>query len=65
MANMMVARRNKLQTKGVFMDRGQFRASIHTDGKTIGLGRYNSLAEAAAAYRGAARILFGPYANRS
>jgi len=64
MANKVVERRNRLGIKGVSLDGGRYRATIKPDGRTIHLGRYNTPEEAAAAYRGAARILWGDYAHK-
>ena len=63
MANQVVTRRNKLGVKGVVARCGKFVASIEVNRKTIHLGTFNTLEEAAAAYRGAARLLHGEFAN--
>lgn len=61
MQNRSLDRRNKLGSRGVFMDRGKFRACIQDKGRTINLGTYHSKEEAAAAYIGAAKALFGTF----
>lgn len=63
MANKIVERRNKLGLKGVHQSRGRYRATIKPQGRTIDLGSYNTPEEAAAAYRGAARILWGRFSK--
>lgn len=63
-ANKIVERRNKLGLKGVDENRpGKFRATIKPDGKSVFLGSYATKEEAAAAYRGAARVLWGAFAK--
>lgn len=67
MANKVVERRNKLGAKGV-SDVGKginrFRATIKPNGKTVHLGSYPTVEEARAAYRGAAKVLWGSFAHR-
>ena len=63
-ANKVVERRNKLGTKGVYKRKGRFRAVIHSAGKTITLGSFMTENEAAAAYRGAAKALWGEFAKK-
>lgn len=63
-ANKAVERRNKLGMKGVCKDGGRFRATIKPDGRTIHLGRFATAEEAAAAYKGAAKVLWGNYAHK-
>ena len=62
-ANRVVERRNQIGMKGVSPRRGKYRAQITPDGKTVDLGTYKTADEAAAAYRGAARILWGDFAK--
>lgn len=62
MANKCVERRNKLGIKGVSKSKGRFRAAITPNGKQIHLGQYATAEEAAAAYKGAARVLWGQFA---
>lgn len=64
MANKAVERRNKLGLKGVSHEKGRFRATIKPEGRTIHLGRFETAAEAAAAYQGAARVLWGNFAHK-
>lgn len=67
MANKAVCRRNKLRAKGVSIDSHArcrpYRASIKPNGKTIHLGRYATVEEASAAYRGASIALFGKFSR--
>ncbi len=63
MANAVVSRRSQLGMKGAYADkRGRFRASIEVNRKTIHLGSYDTPEEAAAAYRGAAKLVHGKFA---
>lgn len=64
MANRVADRRNKLGIKGVRLEYGRYRACISPNGKTIRLGAYDTPAEAAAAYNGAAIILWGEFARQ-
>jgi len=64
-ANQAVTRRNKLGVKGVAVSRSglRFRAFITPkDGRSVFLGSYATKEEAAAAYKGAAKLAFGEYA---
>lgn len=63
MRNRMLDRRNRFGAKGVWASRGKFRASIKFEGKTIHLGTFQTQQEAAAAYLGAAKALFGDFAR--
>jgi hypothetical protein len=54
---------NALAAKGVFAREGRFVGRIEADGREFHLGTYDTLAEARAAYFGAARVLFGDFAN--
>lgn len=62
-ANRVLDRRNKLGLKGVWIRGGTFRACVQYNGRTIHLGSYQTKEEAAAAYAGAARALFGEFAR--
>lgn len=57
------SRRNKTDAKGVSRRGDRFTACIETDGRSIYLGIYDTQAEAAAAYQGAASVLFGEFAR--
>lgn len=61
-ANRAADRRSRLGIKGVSPRNGRFRATITPKGKKIHLGYYATAEEAAAAYRGAARLLWGDFA---
>lgn len=64
MGNMRLLERNKLGVKGVCQgNNGTFVAQISRNNETIHLGVYRTVEEAAAAYEGAARVLFGEFAN--
>lgn len=63
-ANKAVDPRNKLGIKGVSKKNNRFSATITPNGKKIHLGRYDTTAEAAAAYRGAAAALWGNYRKK-
>lgn len=65
--NSSVRRNKKVESKGVSFSQGKFAAGIQKDGKRIFLGRYETEAEAAAAYEGASRALHGEFSvfNRS
>lgn len=65
-ANRAVERRNKLGAKGVSPSRTgkRFRASITPNGRKINLGSYATKEEAAAAYHGAAKALWGDFAYK-
>jgi hypothetical protein len=58
---------NRLGLKGVCWeaDRQKYKAYIEEDGRTINLGRFNTAAEAQAAYAAAARKQFGEFARTS
>jgi len=58
MANRVHDRRNKLGIRGVHRAKGKFKACIQKDGQTIHLGSFATAEEAAAAYKGAARVLW-------
>lgn len=61
-ANKAAQRNTTLGLKGVRRRRGRYKAEVNSAGKTIHLGYYSTPDEAAAAYRGAARILWGEFA---
>lgn len=63
-ANACMKRNNTSRVKGVSWskNRNQWHAKIQKDGKTINLGRFASLREAALAYDAKALELFGSYA---
>lgn len=63
--NQQISLRNKSGVKGVGYDadRNKWTASIRLNGKTINVGRYNSLAEATIARQKKAKELFGEYVN--
>lgn len=64
-ANMVVSRRNRLGIKGVTTERtGRFSASIKSQGQKVHLGTYQTTAEVSAAYYGAARLLWGDFAQK-
>ena len=62
-ANRAVERRNRIGAKGVSISRTgrRFKASITPNGKKIHLGSFATKQEAAAAYKGAARVLWGNF----
>lgn len=62
MRNHKVDRRNKVGASGVTLKGQLYYARIVSDGIVYLLGRYESLAEAAAAYEGASRVLWGEFA---
>lgn len=67
-ANRVAERRNKLKLKGVYdlskkSASRPFGACVHKDGRSIHLGTYVTAEEASAAYRGAAKALFGSFAR--
>lgn len=64
--NVRSSRRRKLNAvgvKGVFATAGGFAARITADRREYYLGTYDTVAEAKAAYFGAAKVLFGEFAN--
>lgn len=61
-ANIGMQRNNSTGYKGVFLDRGKFRAAIRVTGIRRYLGTFSSARAAAAAYDGAALTVFGEYA---
>ena len=61
-ANRVAGRNNKIGVKGVWKQKGRFRASINPGGKRLHLGSFATKEEAAAAYQGAARVLYGDFA---
>lgn len=65
MANTAATRRNKLGLKGAFAieDGKSFRAIIRVEGRRIHLGCYPTPEEAAAAYRGASKVVYGEFAR--
>lgn len=65
MKNQVVHRINRLQAKGVWLPKGRsrYRAAITFNGRKIRLGSYDTVEEAAAAYKGAAKALGGEFAN--
>lgn len=63
MANSVLVRRNKLGVRGVRKKKGKFRAEISHDNKTVHLGYYDTAEEASAAYKGAAKLLWGEFAQ--
>ena len=65
MANTAVTRRNKLGLKGAFASKSgkAFRAVIRVSGQRMHLGYYATPEEAAAAYRGAAKVIYGEFAE--
>lgn len=62
-ANRMMNRNNRLGIKGVLAGNGRFKAQIQCNGRKYHLGSYDTPEEAAAAYRGAAIVLFGAFAR--
>lgn len=65
--NTRIRKNNKSGTKGVYFDsaRNKWAALIAASGKKYALGRFETAAEARAAYRAAARILHGDFARLS
>jgi hypothetical protein len=63
MKNRTLDKRNQFGMKGVSARGLMYRATIQNDGKTIDLGTYITDVEAAAAYRGAAKALWGNLAR--
>lgn len=61
-ANKAAERRSKLGIKGVSPRRNRFKAVITPKGRKIHLGYFGTAEEAAAAYKGAAKILWGEFA---
>lgn len=62
-ANTAIRKSNTSGYKGVRMLRGHFRAKITIQHRIIHLGDFETLEEAVAAYKGAARVGFGEYAR--
>lgn len=64
-ANKGMRKDNTSGAKGVTWDksRGKWLAAIHVNGKRQGLGRYQTIGEAAAAYEAAAEINFGEFSR--
>lgn len=62
MKNQRVHRTNRLGVKGVSKENNRYAAVIRSGGRTVYLGSYLTIAEASAAYRGAAKALYGEYA---
>lgn len=63
-ANQVLNRRNKLGIKGVHQVGNKYHAAIKPNGKSISLGSYGTKEEAAAAYFGAAKVLWGEFARQ-
>lgn len=63
MANAVVSRRNRLGLKGAYKKKNRYRACIRRGSTRVNLGSYLTPEEAAAAYRGAALVLYGAFAN--
>lgn len=62
--NKRLRRDNKLGVKGVHQrENGKYRASIRVNGKLQCLGSFEKLEDAAAAYRDAAKRIFGEFAR--
>lgn len=61
-ANITLQRNNSTGFKGVFLDKGKFRAKIKSNGIQRFLGSYSTAEAAAAAYDSAALAAFGEYA---
>lgn len=61
-ANIGKQRNNSTGYKGVFLDKGKFRAKIKSNGTQRFLGSYGTAEAAAAAYDNAALAAFGEYA---
>lgn len=61
-ANKAADRRSKIGLKGVTQKRNRFKACITTKGRKIYIGSFATAEEAAAAYQGAAKILWGDFA---
>ncbi|WP_168204886.1 HNH endonuclease signature motif containing protein [Noviherbaspirillum sp. UKPF54] len=61
-ANIGKQRNNSTGFKGVFLDKGKFRAKIKTNGTQRFLGSYRTAEAAAVAYDKAAVVAFGEYA---
>jgi len=69
-ANKAADRRNKIGLKGVSSKKpegegGKFRAFITPNGRKIHLGTFATKEEAAAAYAGAAKVLWGDFARHN
>lgn len=64
-ANKRIRKDNTSGVKGVTWDksRGKWLASIHINGKRLGLGRHQTLEQAARAYEAAASLHFGEFAR--
>jgi hypothetical protein len=61
--NRAASKNNKLNTKGVILHQGKYRAEIRFNGKNQYLGSFLTIAEAAAAYQSAAEKLYGEFAR--
>lgn len=61
-ANIGMQCNNSTGYKGVFLDKGKFRAKIKSNGNQRFLGSYNTAKAAAAAYDSAALVAFGEFA---
>jgi HNH endonuclease/AP2 domain len=64
-ANRGVSSNNKLGVKGVSLCKstGRYRADIRVNGRSINLGRYDTIEEASALYAEAARQYYGEFAR--
>jgi|SRR6266853_1272468 len=63
LANRILFKNNKVGYKGVYYDRGKYKAQICCAGKVKHLGRFENKEDAALAYNQAALIYFGEFAN--
>lgn len=63
MRNQRMHRINQVGHKGVYLEDGRFRAQIKHEGRNIHLGLFDTANEAAAAYQGAAKALWGEFSR--